>query len=101
MEFSAAVVVPVDNSVEKNAAMRSLGVEVIEQGRDFQECPSWTRSPPIAAGTDSRPFTRRCVRGVGTYALELFRGPEPTLFTCRLGWAAVCAESSPPEMPSA
>src|SRR5947207_4701903 len=32
----STVVVPVGNSVEKNAAMRSLGVEVIEQGHDFQ-----------------------------------------------------------------
>src|SRR6187397_378141 len=32
----AAVVVPVGNSIEKNAAMRALGVEVIEQGHDFQ-----------------------------------------------------------------
>src|SRR5689334_3054519 len=33
----AAVVVPRGNSVEKNAAMRALGVEVIEQGHDFQD----------------------------------------------------------------
>jgi len=33
----ATVVVPHGNSVEKNAAMRALGVELIEQGVDFQE----------------------------------------------------------------
>src|SRR6476646_4508865 len=32
----AAVVVPFGNSVEKNAAMRALGVEIIELGHDFQ-----------------------------------------------------------------
>src|ERR1700704_4076731 len=32
----AAVVVPHGNSVEKNAAMRALGVELIEEGHDFQ-----------------------------------------------------------------
>jgi len=70
----AAVVVPVGNSVEKNAAMRALGVEIIEQGRDFQEASEiadeiadtrdWHRFPS---------FHPLLVRGVGTYALELFR----------------------------
>ena len=32
----AAIVVPRGNSVEKNAAMRALGVELIEEGDDFQ-----------------------------------------------------------------
>src|SRR5919197_3162250 len=32
----AAVVAPHGNSVEKNAAMRALGVELIERGHDFQ-----------------------------------------------------------------
>jgi threonine dehydratase len=70
----AAVVVPLGNSVEKNAAMRSLGVEVIEKGHDFQAAceaadkiaveRSWHRFPS---------FHPLLVRGVGTYALELFR----------------------------
>ena len=34
---SAVVVVPHGNSTDKNAAMRALGVEVIEEGHDFQE----------------------------------------------------------------
>ena len=70
----AAVVVPVDNSVDKNAAMRSLGVEVIEQGRDFQECSEL--ADKIAADRDWHRFPSfhpLLVRGVGTYALELFR----------------------------
>ncbi len=70
----STVVVPVGNSVEKNAAMRSLGVEVIEQGHDFQAASeiadeiattrTWHRFPS---------FHPLLVRGVGTYALELFR----------------------------
>jgi threonine dehydratase len=70
----AAVVVPFGNSVEKNAAMRSLGVEVIERGHDFQAAAeaadeiarerAWHRFPS---------FHPLLVRGVGTYALELFR----------------------------
>lgn len=33
----AAIVVPHGNSAEKNAAMRALGVELIEHGEDYQE----------------------------------------------------------------
>src|SRR3546814_6114682 len=33
----AVVVAPRGNSVEKNAAMRALGVELVEHGEDFQE----------------------------------------------------------------
>src|SRR5687768_7420124 len=33
----AIVIVPHDNSREKNAAMRALGAELIEYGHDFQE----------------------------------------------------------------
>jgi threonine dehydratase len=72
--IAAAVVVPLGNSVEKNAAMRALGVEVIERGRDFQAAAEiadeiattrrWHRFPS---------FHPLLVRGVGTYALELFR----------------------------
>src|SRR2546423_1839891 len=34
--LQATIVVPHGNSVEKNAAMRALGVELVEQGDDFQ-----------------------------------------------------------------
>src|SRR2546421_7832541 len=34
--LSATIVVPHGNSVEKNAAMRALGVELVEHGDDFQ-----------------------------------------------------------------
>jgi threonine dehydratase len=70
----AAVVVPSGNSVEKNAAMRSLGVEVIEQGHDFQSASE--AADVIAIERDWHRFPSLhplLVRGVGTYALELFR----------------------------
>ncbi|HJQ54857.1 MAG TPA: threonine dehydratase [Gemmatimonadaceae bacterium] len=70
----AAVVVPFGNSVEKNAAMRALGVEVIERGHDFQA--SVEAADEIAAdrGWHRFPsFHPALVRGVGTYALELLR----------------------------
>ncbi|MBC7484955.1 MAG: pyridoxal-phosphate dependent enzyme, partial [Rhizobacter sp.] len=34
--LAASIVVPRGNSVEKNASMRALGVELIEHGDDFQ-----------------------------------------------------------------
>src|SRR5881396_3303966 len=34
--LAATIVVPHGNSLEKNAAMRALGVELIEHGADFQ-----------------------------------------------------------------
>ncbi len=73
----AAVLVPTDNSVEKNAAMRALGVEVIEQGRDFQECADLADQIAADRGWHRFPsFHPLLVRGVGTYALELFRAVD-------------------------
>ena len=72
---SATIVVPHGNSVEKNAAMRALGAEVVEFGVDFQEARE--RSIELAAqrGLEAvPPFHRDLVLGVATYALELFEG---------------------------
>ena len=70
----AAVVVPTGNSVEKNAAMRSLGVEVIEKGHDFQASSEVADEIATSRGWHRFPsFHPLLVRGVGTYALELFR----------------------------
>lgn len=72
---SATIVVPHGNSVDKNAAMRALGAEVVEFGVDFQEARE--RSIELAAqlGLEAvPPFHRDLVLGVATYALELFEG---------------------------
>ena len=70
----AAVVVPTGNSVEKNAAMRALGVEVIEQGHDFQAAAEIADDIAANRGWHRFPsFHPLLVRGVGTYALELLR----------------------------
>jgi threonine dehydratase len=70
----ATVVVPIGNSVEKNAAMRSLGVEVIAEGHDFQAAAEIADEIAITRGWHRFPsFHPLLVRGVGTYALELFR----------------------------
>ncbi|HYU54357.1 MAG TPA: threonine dehydratase [Gemmatimonadaceae bacterium] len=70
----AALVVPHGNSVEKNAAMRALGIEVIEEGHDFQAAAEIADTIAIERGWHRFPsFHPLLVRGVGTYALELFR----------------------------
>jgi threonine dehydratase len=77
-ERSVTIFVPHGNSVEKNAAMRSLGAEVVEFGTDFQEARE--RSLEVAAERDLEPvppFHRDLVLGVATYALELFEGAGP------------------------
>ena len=70
----AAIVVPHGNSVGKNAAMRALGVELIEEGHDFQA--SLEAAGRIAAGRGWHmvpSYDRLLAQGVGTYSLELFR----------------------------
>lgn len=74
----AVIVVPHGNSVEKNAAMRALGAELVEHGHDFQA--AYEHAVALAVQEDLHPFRSfhpLLVAGVGTYALELFRGaPE-------------------------
>jgi threonine dehydratase len=70
----AALVVPHGNSMTKNAAMRALGAELIEQGHDFQA--SLEASEEIAAerGWHQVPsFHELLVNGVASYSLELLR----------------------------
>lgn len=70
----AAIVVPHGNSVEKNAAMQALGVELIERGRDFQAATEAAAEIAAQRGWHRVPsFHPLLVRGVGTYALELLR----------------------------
>ena len=70
----AALVVPHGNSVAKNAAMRALGVELIEEGHDFQA--SLEAAARIAGERQWHlvpSFDPLLVQGVATYSLELFR----------------------------
>ncbi len=71
------IFVPHGNSVEKNAAMRALGAEVVEHGDDFQEARE--RSGEVAAERGLElvpPFHPDLVLGVATYAYELFAATE-------------------------
>lgn len=69
----ALIVVPQGNSVEKNNAMRGFGGEVVEFGRDFDEAREEAARLAQAHGLYLvPPFHRELVKGVATYALELF-----------------------------
>ena len=68
----ATIVVPFGNSVEKNAAMRSLGVELIEHGDDFQASREFAASLASERSLHMVPsFHPLLVAGVATYSLEL------------------------------
>lgn len=70
----AAVVVPHGNSPGKNAAMRALGVELIEEGHDFQASLEAAERIAAARGWHMVPsFDEPLVRGVASYSLELLR----------------------------
>ena len=70
----AAVVVPHGNSETKNAAMRALGVELIESGHDFQAALEASARLASERGWHYVPsFHPLLVRGVASYSLELLR----------------------------
>jgi threonine dehydratase len=69
----AVIVVPHGNSVEKNAAMRALGAELVEHGRDFQESLEHAFDLADRQGLRFVPsFGDTLVAGVASYAMELF-----------------------------
>ena len=70
----AVIVVPHGNNPEKNAAMRSLGAELVEHGKEFQEALEYSRELAVKEGLHAVPsFHPWLVRGVATYGLEMFR----------------------------
>ena len=72
--LSARVVVPHGNSIEKNAAMRAMGVDLIEHGDDFQAAREHAGRLADELGLHLVPsFHPLLVSGVASYALELFR----------------------------
>jgi threonine dehydratase len=79
--LQAHVVVPEGNSLEKNAAMRAQGADLIIHGEDFQEAVEYARARAEAEDLIMLPsFHDLLVRGVGTYAVELFEA-APDLHT--------------------
>ncbi len=72
------IVAPHGNSVEKNAAMRALGAELIEGGHDFQAARGVAARIGEERGLEMVPsFHPDLVVGVATYARELFVGAPP------------------------
>jgi threonine dehydratase len=76
--IAATIVVPHGNSVEKNAAMRAFGAELVEAGSDFDAAKDAAMKLAGERGLVMVPsFHRDLVAGVATYALELFRAAPP------------------------
>ncbi|AKU20345.1 threonine dehydratase [Massilia sp. NR 4-1] len=79
--LGAHIVVPRGNSVEKNAAMRSLGAQLIEHGDDFQAAREHAQLLARRDGLHLVPsWHRDLVAGVATGWLELFHA-QPDLDT--------------------
>jgi threonine dehydratase len=71
--LSSTVVVPHGNSMEKNAAMRAQGADLVVHGADFQEALEYAQDLAAERGLHMFPsLHEHLVRGVGTYAWELF-----------------------------
>jgi threonine dehydratase len=69
----AVIVVPHGNSPEKNAAMQALNAELVVHGNDFQEALEHAAELAEKEKLHFVPaFAEPLVRGVATYALELF-----------------------------
>jgi threonine dehydratase len=68
------IYVPRGNSTDQNAAMRAFGASVVEFGRDFDEalaeCHRVAREENLHF---ILPLNQDLIKGVATYALELFR----------------------------
>ena len=71
---ACSIVVPHGNSLEKNAAMRALGVNLIEHGADFQESREHAVRLAAERGAHMVPsFHKDLLRGVSTYWWEFFK----------------------------
>jgi threonine dehydratase len=74
------IVAPVGNNPEKNAAMRALGAELIEFGKDFDEAREKVEQLQHERGlryihSANEPLL---IAGVATYALEIFEAQPDT-----------------------
>jgi threonine dehydratase len=72
--LTSVIYVPRGNSVEKNAAMRAFGAELVEFGADFDEAKAECMRAAAERDLHLVPsFHRDLILGVATYALEFFR----------------------------
>ncbi len=87
------IVVPHGNSLEKNAAMRALGADLIEYGDDFQAAREHAAALAQERGLHVVPsFHRDLVMGVATYWVEFFRAVQPAVVFVPIGLGSgICA----------
>ena len=72
--LTCTIFIPHGNSREKNAAMRAFGAELVIVGADFDECRVHAAAYASQRGFHFVPsFHADLVKGVATYALELFQ----------------------------
>jgi threonine dehydratase len=82
------LVVPANNNPDKVAAMRALGAEIIEHGRDFDEARTHCEAICDQEGLRYVHSANEpdLIAGVGTYALEIFDElPEPDVILVPVG----------------
>ena len=82
------LVVPVGTNPDKLAAMKSLGAELIEQGRDFDEAREHCETICQREGLRYVHSANEpdLIAGVGTYALEIFNDlPDPDVLLVPVG----------------
>jgi threonine dehydratase len=91
--LAATIVVPRGNSVEKNAAMRALGAELVEHGDDFQAAREHAEVLATQRGLHLVPsFHRDLVRGVASCWLEFFEVARPEVVFVPIGLGSgICA----------
>jgi threonine dehydratase len=93
----ATIVVPHGNSLEKNAAMRALGAELIEHGDDFQAAREHAAELARERVLHYLPsFHRDLVRGVSTGWVEFFNAVQPDVVFVPIGLGsglAACASA--------
>ncbi len=91
--LAATIVVPHGNSVEKNAAMRAHGAELVEHGCDFQQAREHAAALASERGLHFVPsFHRDLVLGVATYWVEFFRAVQPAVVFVPVGQGSgICA----------
>jgi threonine dehydratase len=70
--FDVTIVVPENNNPEKNKALKALGAELIESGRDYSAAYDIAAEIAKERGLFViEPFLPELMRGVATYSLEL------------------------------
>lgn len=82
------IVVPLNNNPDKNAAIRSLGAQLIEHGKDFDDAREHCEAMRSREGLRYIHSANEpdLIAGVGTYALEIFdQLPNPDVILVPVG----------------